>query len=129
MNDKDLIQYCADKAESAKPLFAAWRVERMIKAAGNPKAFANFIDGRQFYMMAVEMQALVELAKKRAARPAGGLPIKAGHAYRDVNGEVRKVTDMPPHGRTRTVLWIGANDKGESRLEDFQDWALEEVQP
>ena len=79
------------------------------------------------YAMRDEMQRLVDLARKRLARPAGGLPIKRGRAYRDVNGEIRQVLDMPPHGRSNIVIWRSATENGQTHLKEFQEWALEEV--
>lgn len=127
MTDEQLIEHCLKKCRAPKPLFAAWRVKRMIGLAGNPRAFDEFIDGRSFYTMTDEMETLVELAKRRRARPATGLNIKVGNAYKDVNGDVRKVVNMPPHGRSFDVIWEGATGRGQSSLADFKEWSLEEV--
>jgi hypothetical protein len=127
MNDMQLIDYCDKHCKTPKALFAAWRVNRMIELAGSPRGFAPLLK-HEFQQMHGSMQILVDLARKRLARPAGGLHIKIGSAYRDVNGEVRQVVDMPPRHRSFDVMWRGAGEAtGSMRLADFQEWALEEV--
>lgn len=127
MTDDQLIKYCDAHCKTAKALFAAWRVNRMIELAGNPIRFPRLLGG-EFRQMHGEMQELVDLARKRKARPEGGLPIKVGRWYRGVNGDVRRVVDMPPHHRSYDVVWQSALEAPTSscRLLEFQDWALEE---
>lgn len=128
MTDAQLIDYCDAHCKTAKALFAAWRVNRMIELAGSPRSYSPLLK-HEFRQMHGEMQTLVDLARKRLARPAGGIQIKRGRVYRDVNGDIRRVVDLPPHGRTVDVIWQETIDgpTHTARLADFQEWALEEV--
>jgi hypothetical protein len=127
VNDRQLIEYC-ERLCKGKGLFAGDRVNRMIELAGKPKWIAPVAKGA-IHAMRQEMELLIGLAKKRLERPAGGLKIEIGRAYRDVNGEVRQVVDMPPHHRSFGVKWVSATDSGQMRLEAFREWAMEEVKP
>lgn len=130
MREWHFINTCEYDCQQPKALFAAHRVNRMIRLAGSPKAFPLVLDGR-FYTMREEMQQLVDLARKRAARPVNGLTIKVGKAYRDVNGETRYVLDMPPRDRSFAVIWSDIPNPTfagtYTRLDEFKEWALEEV--
>lgn len=126
MNDKQLIEYCGRLCDG-KGLFHSTNINRMIELAGNPRAYPPATYG--FHTMPEQMRILVDLARKRMARPAGGLKIEVGRSYRDVNGEVRKVVDMPPHHRSCGVKWVSATDSGYARLEKFRDDSVEEIKP
>jgi hypothetical protein len=143
LNDKQLIDYCENLCRGLKALIAGSRINRMIKLAGEPKGYEPVTPG-QFFEMRESMQKLVDLARKRLARPAGGLRIQRGRGYADVNGEVRYVISIVPRMTGFGVLWdsipayeswsdhraITARESrphGHMRLEEFQEWALEEV--
>lgn len=126
MTDKQLIGYC-ERLCNGKGIFAGDRVNRMIELAGKPKWIAPVARGAM-HAMRQEMELLIDLAKKRMARPVGGIKIEIGHSYRDVNGEVRKVVDMSPLHRSFNVKWVSAaGEIGFARLEQFQEGAVEEV--
>jgi len=129
VNDQQLIDYCGKRCQALNCQFEGCTYARMFELAGKPHALLhiNGLVPKKMYAMRDEMQRLVDLARKRLARPAGGLPIKRGRAYRDVNGEIRQVLDMPPHGRSNIVIWRSATESGQTHLKEFQERALEEV--
>ncbi|HYD58927.1 MAG TPA: hypothetical protein VEC35_01135 [Noviherbaspirillum sp.] len=138
MTDMELINYCDKHCKTPKALFAAWRVNRMIDLAGCPNGYEKLLDNA-FATMRGEMQVLVDLARKRMARPNGGFHVEVGKAYRGVNGDVRYVIDIHPRFQHTAVTWDSqprtANYFEQSRtdrpngtmpLRDFKEWALEE---
>lgn len=129
VNDQQLIDYCGKRCQALNCQFEGCTYARMFDLAGEPRVLRHVTElvPKKMYAIRDEMQRLVDLARKRMARPAGGLPIKRGRAYRGVNGEIRQVYDMPPHGRSHIVLWRDVTGERHTHLKEFQEWALEEV--
>lgn len=147
--DTQLIDYCDRHCKTPKALFAAWRVNRMTELAGFPAGFERDLPDNGFHQMHERMQLLVDYARMRLARPAGGLEIKAGSAYQGCDGEVRHVVALHAHGRHGAVTWnctpmshgeyfngkgrvdriAQSNDSphGYMLLPEFKDWAITEV--
>lgn len=133
MKDAQLIDYCAQRCEAINCQFEGRVFARMFQLAGEPRAARQTVESlipRKLYALREEMLALLDLAKRRAARPVGGLKIEAGRAYRDVNGDVRYVIEVKNFGNP-IVLWDIDRQPRSSRptspLKEFQEWALEEV--
>lgn len=134
MTDQEFIDYCEKRTNSLNCQFEGRAFTRMFALAGKPRAYAAVeqLVPRKMYSMRDEMEALVHLAFRRATRPAGGLKIQPGRAYRDVNGDVRHVFEVIKSFDKPLVVWDMTPKRGPScrtaPLQDFQEWALEEIQ-
>ncbi|WP_147376786.1 hypothetical protein [Noviherbaspirillum saxi] len=133
MTDQQLIDHCGRRCQAINCQFEGRAFQRMYELAGKPRAYAEVADlvPRKLYAMREDMQALVDFAFKRQARPAGGLKIEVGHAYRDVNGDVRYVYAHVKRFKSEAVLWGETPKQGiqysMALLAEFKEWALEEV--
>lgn len=130
MNDRQFIDYCADKC-AKKALFVGKSINRMIRLAGNPRAYQLVPEGRAVTMRE-EMQRLVDLARLRIVLQTCPLDIRVDRVYEDVNGDRRLVVDMAPHGRTGyDVDWVPVpgHERKTSSLREFKAWAVKDVSP